>query len=65
MRESQFCCHRFPLGSSFVAYLDFKWQAIDDHAKGRIWHGLFMVVLHRPFRAQKVLVLFAYSCGCL
>ncbi len=36
--------------------------AIDDHAKGRIWHGLFMVVLHRPFRAPKACVSFAGVC---
>ncbi len=31
-------------------------------AKGRIWHGLFMGVLRRPFRAQKACVLFAGVC---
>ena len=36
--------------------------AMDDHAKGRIWHGLFMAVLHRPFHAQKARVLFAGVC---
>ena len=38
------------------------WQVINDSAKGRIWHGLFIVVLHRPFCAQKVHVLFAGGC---
>jgi hypothetical protein len=33
--------------------------AVDDHAKGRIWHRLFIVVLYRPFHAQKVLDLIA------
>ena len=32
--------------------------AIDDHAKGQIWDGLFLVVLRRPFRAQIACVLF-------
>ncbi len=36
-----------------------------DSAKGRIWHGLFMVVLHRPFRTQKARVLFAGVCPFL
>ncbi len=36
-----------------------------DNAKGRIWHGLFLVVLHRPFRPQKARVLFASVCQFL
>jgi hypothetical protein len=32
---------------------------MDDNAKGRIWHELFIVVLSHPFHAQTVLVLFA------
>ena len=32
---------------------------MDDNAKGRIWHGLFIVVLYHPFHTQTVLVLFA------
>jgi hypothetical protein len=43
----------------FAPRLVLSQHAIDDSAKGRIWHGLFMVVLHRPFRAQKAHVLFA------
>jgi hypothetical protein len=37
-------------------------KIMNDHAKGRIWHGLFVVVLHRPFRAQQAHVLFAGVC---
>jgi hypothetical protein len=41
---------------------DLNGKIVNDHAKGRIWHGLFMVVLHRPFRAPKAHVLFAGVC---
>ncbi len=37
-------------------------KLFDDSAKGQIWHGLFRVVLYRPFRAQQAHVLFASVC---
>jgi len=37
-------------------------KIVNDHAKGRIWYGLFTVVPHRPFRAPKARVLFAGVC---
>ena len=36
-----------------------------ENAKGLIWHGLFLGVLCRPFRAQKGCVLFAGVGGFL
>jgi len=52
------CCTIWTCQASWIG----RELARDDHAKGRIWHGLFTVVLHRPFRASKAHVLFAGVC---
>jgi hypothetical protein len=51
----------FPLILPVVPCLVFL-LCLFESAKGRIWHGLFMAVLHRPFRAQKAHVLFVVVC---
>jgi len=50
------------VGLSVKKYDSFEYQVMNNNAKGRIWHGLFMVVLRRPFRAPKAHVLFAGVC---